>query len=1326
MNARCFGWTTLGLVVLVGLGESAAHGQAPPGPRPLPKPARVGKATLREAARQRAAGVEAGDAYPTPAGLRRLQRLADAMAVAADPAAPEFRSALLDPGRPLEGFAPGRPGGQGITVLTRKPGGPAWGRGAAALAARLQAVRATPAGRTANPVFLDPASGRRLLATADLIVQLRPGTDARAHFGPAWGEVRPAWGAPDQYVLHLPGATAEAVLAEVTRQAARPEVRWAEPDFIPELARAWLPNDPLFPDQWPLRNEGQFGAIPGADLRLAGAWDLTLGSTNVVIALMDDGVQIQHPDLAPNLHRNAGEVPDNGLDDDGNGLVDDVHGWDFFAQDNDPSPAAPDDNHGTALAGLVAAAGNNGLGLSGVAPSCRILPLKILTGEAGIPLSEVSRVLYYAAGLNAQGQPAWRGADVISVSLVFDRSQAVDAALNAVTTRGRGGLGCPVFCAAGNAAAAWVPYEIYFPTSGVYTLRWQYSKDFSDEFPVGADTVWLDSVVFPDGTHEDFEAGLPPGWVRGGNSLWQAVTDGVGGNHALTGWSGPGSRALRAGVLTHDQSNWVETTTWVDAGILRFRAWVESEAGEINGELIGFDFFSFLVDGEEVDYDAGVPLLETGLSYPASHPATLAVGASTDFDYRSDYSQFGAGLDFVAPSDGGVAALTTTDRTGVDGYNGAPGPEGDYSYDFGGTSAATPLAAGVGALVLSMNPYLSAADLRTLLRGTSDHIGNVAYNEDGFSPFYGHGRLNAQRAVSRARPNLILSLAAPTGPVMVGESSTLVLSLRNNGTSLAGVVHVTNQWPDGVLVGPVTPAPFLRAGNLLVWRAGPLPGGGLLTFTVGVTNVVAGTNTLIASAGTDIPETSLADNVLTHRTVVLPVPLLSLVDAAVTEPDTGATGAVFQVLLSHPSPRTVTVRYATLAGASNGTATARRDFAPASGLLTFPPGETRRTFTVRVLPDRLDEEDETFAVQLSGPVQAMLERAQAGGLILDNDPLPALTVADAVRTEGDTGAAAWVFPVRLSAPSGRPVSVPFATAPGSALAGLDYVDTQGTLVFPPGVTVRTVAVSVLGDRLREDGETFFLNLGDPTHATLARGQGLGTIRNNDPRPRVFLEDASAPEGDDGVTSLLFHVRLGAPSGLPVQVTYATLPGSAGGDDFVATNGSVTFAPGETHQTIVVLLRGDRVSESNETFRVLLGNPVGALLGRGAARGTVLDDDPLPQVALADVTVAQLPGAVTNAVFTATLSVASGRQVTLRYATTNGTAVAGADYVARSGVLVLPPGVTQASFAVPILRAAAGEGPEEFQVHLRGAVNATLATPSVRGLILPPPTNPLLP
>ena len=176
----------------------------------------------------------------------------------------------------------------------------------------------------------------------------------------------------------------------------------------------------------------QFGGSTNAQIHASGAWDITLGRSNIVIAILDDGVQLDHPDLAANIFVNTSEAAGlAGEDDDGNGFIDDLHGWNFFAQDKNPGPVHAQDNHGTALAGLVASVGDNGIGISGAAPRCQVLPLKMITGEDGIPVTEVSRVLHYAAGLNRQGQSVWRGADIINISLTFGKSFVVDAALRA-------------------------------------------------------------------------------------------------------------------------------------------------------------------------------------------------------------------------------------------------------------------------------------------------------------------------------------------------------------------------------------------------------------------------------------------------------------------------------------------------------------------------------------------------------------------------------------------------------------------------------------------------------------------------------------------------------------------------------------------------------------------------------------------------------------------------------------------------------------------------------------------------------------------------------
>ena len=582
-----------------------------------------------KAASQLAASIDAGDAYPAPDGPRKLLRLAGAVAISSDSESPQFREQLLAADKPLSGYKVSGRQGHGVTILVA----PSAGKGEqlktpAALGGLIQSVRATAAGKSANPVFIDPASGLRLLATSELVVCLKPGADAKTYFGTKWKDTRPLWGTTDQFVLTMTNATAEEVFAAVSRHAAQPLVEWAEPNFIMQAAKSFTPNDNFFVDQWHLQNTGQLGGAPGADVRATGAWDISLGNPNVVIAIIDDGVQWDHPDLAANIFINPGEIAGNGIDDDGNGLIDDVHGWDFFANDNDPSPADPLDNHGTALAGVAAGVGSNGLGISGVAPRCKILPLKIINGDDGIPITEVSQVLRYAAGLNSLGQHVWRGADVINISLGFPRSSAVDAALTTAATSGRNGRGCAIFCAAGNAAGAWVPFEVEFAAPGMYTLRWEYSKDQNDIYRIGADTVWLDNLVFPDGSIESFEGGvLPQGWTTGGPAPWHVVTNGVGGNHALTGWNGPASKSLRAGRITHNQSNWVEVTTHIDQGLLRFWAWTESEAADYHGDFVGFDVFHFYVDGIEQDFDYGVPILRTGVTYPAECAALFLAGA---------------------------------------------------------------------------------------------------------------------------------------------------------------------------------------------------------------------------------------------------------------------------------------------------------------------------------------------------------------------------------------------------------------------------------------------------------------------------------------------------------------------------------------------------------------------------------------------------------------------------------------------------------------------------------------------------------------------------
>jgi subtilisin family serine protease len=159
------------------------------------------------------------------------------------------------------------------------------------------------------------------------------------------------------------------------------------------------------------------------------------------------------------------------------------------------------------------------------------------------------------------------------------------------------------------------------------------------------------------------------------------------------------------------------------------------------------DEMRFFIDGMLQAKASGVAQSAAGVTYPAQNPYTVAVGACTDFARRSDYSQYGADLDFVAPSSGGLKGIFTTDRMGPQGDN-----AGNYSPSFGGTSAATPLTSGVAALMLSRNPNLTADRIRTILRQTCQKIGDDAYT-NGRNDHYGYGRIDAQAAVTAAGAN---------------------------------------------------------------------------------------------------------------------------------------------------------------------------------------------------------------------------------------------------------------------------------------------------------------------------------------------------------------------------------------------------------------------------------------------------------------------------------------------------------------------------------------------------------------------------------------------
>jgi subtilisin family serine protease/subtilase family serine protease len=202
-----------------------------------------------------------------------------------------------------------------------------------------------------------------------------------------------------RHVKFLPGENLQNAIGAFQQD---PNVEYAEPNYI--ITSTAVPNDPRFGEQWGLRNAllPRFG-IAGSDIKAPAAWDVHSGDGSVVVAVIDSGVNYNHPDLAANMWTNPGEIPGNFIDDDGNGYVDDVHGYDFANNDGDPMD---DYGHGTHVAGIIAAVGNNGIGVTGVNWNAKIMALKILNANGGPSAqgttADAIRAINYAAQMGVQ------------------------------------------------------------------------------------------------------------------------------------------------------------------------------------------------------------------------------------------------------------------------------------------------------------------------------------------------------------------------------------------------------------------------------------------------------------------------------------------------------------------------------------------------------------------------------------------------------------------------------------------------------------------------------------------------------------------------------------------------------------------------------------------------------------------------------------------------------------------------------------------------------------------------------------------------------------
>ncbi len=294
-----------------------------------------------------------------------------------------------------------------------------------ALRARLEAQ---PGVRRAVRVFGN--AKKPIVETDEFVIQFQPGVgraEAGALLQPYGAILVRALGphAPNGWLAQVQDPETNPATETANALHERPEVVFSHPNLIWPKAKRFVPNDPLFANQWHLNNTGQGGGTAGADVKAPAAWDITRGAATVTIAIIDDGLDTSHEDLQ------GGKI---------------VAGYDFVNDDSDPRPGSLD-YHGTACAGVATATGNNALGVSGVAPGCKLMPIRLIGDTA--TLQDEGDSFRWAAD---------HGAAIISCSWgpedgtgqAFPLPDVTKAGIDYAVANGRGGKGCVIFWAAGN------------------------------------------------------------------------------------------------------------------------------------------------------------------------------------------------------------------------------------------------------------------------------------------------------------------------------------------------------------------------------------------------------------------------------------------------------------------------------------------------------------------------------------------------------------------------------------------------------------------------------------------------------------------------------------------------------------------------------------------------------------------------------------------------------------------------------------------------------------------------------------------------------------
>jgi hypothetical protein len=696
-----------------------------------------------------------------------------------------------------------------------------------------------------------------------------------------------------------------------------------------------------------------------------------------------------------------------------------------------------------------------------------------------------------------------------------------------------------------------------------------------------------------------------------------------------------------------------------------------------------------------------VTILDNDL--PAPQGPTLSISNATVNEGNVSTTT----LAFTVSLSEAAATTVTVDYATIDGTAAAGGVAATGGRDYVATSDTLTFLPGETSKQISVTVYsdtlnedsetLTVELINAMGASVLDPQGVGTITNDDTAPTISVGNATVTEGAAGMRTaSFVVSLSKASGRDITVDFDT------TNGTATAGDDYVAGS-------GTLTIAAGQTSGIVSIDVVGDLLNEANETFYLDLSGATNATISDSQGLGTisnddDVPEVTI-DNV------------------SVVEGDAGTVNAVFSVILSTASGQPVSVAWTT----TNGTASAS-DFAGASGNLSFAAGQTVKTISIAVSGDVTNEPNETFTVDLYSPVNCTIADNQGvGTIITDDSTLPGLNIADASVTEGDAGTLTLSLTVTLDVASAQQVTVDFDTLDGTATEGSDYELASGTLVFDAGDLTETVDITINGDTLHEPDETIWVVLSGAVNAFVADGDGIGTITNNDTAPTLSINDVMLTEGNAGTKNATFTISLSAASGFPVTFSYATVDGTAqeggsaalGQDDYQATSNVGGIAAGATSVQITVPIKGDVLAEADETFTVQLSAPQNATIADGQGQCTITNEDGLPTISIDDVSLLEGDAGTKTFTFTVTLSSVSGSQVSVSFATANGTAQSGSDYVATNGTVVFAPGETIGSINVTVNgdKPAEGNQNETFYVNLSNAMGATIADSQGLGTIL---------